>query len=655
MTYKIKITGIDNNKNKSIWLDYNINLEDNINLKETEIIRKKEISIVKDNQISDFTNSDFYYFSNLIKKKIKNKENMILEGLDNNNKIKVLLDIFIDIKDNIQGKKICICGFSNFINSNQNKYELELKEILKKIEETEFSKGTKGSLEANSLAKGRHTSLDFMCNNELFNTKIIYNIEGEIEYTISKNKRKTKIFDYDIIIFDEISIEKNIYNSFIENNIDNIGLCIILRDNNKVFNKIKKDIICIDINNLNFLEQQIDPLLSLNNLIYNEIKMYNSNLFDNNILKKKLYEFIYKNENNKIIIKENVKEFYDFYINNKKESILIDKNNVLKEKTGIEGAKLPKGFEESLEGEGAKLPKGTKGSLAKFPKGTKGSLAKLPIGTKGSLGNLSDASSLGYSTSLEGNEWNINDEIIYINNNKYELEKIKNIYLIKKKLDIINYIDLIKINKTKKILLSNIKTKFDNKFEYYNNDMVEYNSQQYLNYIIYELKINNRIENIFAIINNIVNIEIYIIELNNNKKIEVLTNKSKNIINNNIKLLKKEIKNLYEYLKNKKNSKSYINYIIKGLWEIIYINRINIFIDINEKNKFISNTNFSLENYKIINKIITYKIKNVFINLSDILNKNIDNIYKLLFIYNCLNLYYETLYIYISKEKYKII
>ena len=579
MAYEIKITGIDNNKNKSIWLNYDINLKDNINLKENKFIRKKEkinllekntTEILKINQrwislVKSIDNNEVIIrekvnlFSNLIKKNIENNENMILEGFDNNNKIIILINILKDIKK----KKICICGFPNFINFIKNKYDSE-RELFKNI--------------------------DVIYNNELFNIKEKYNIEGEIKYTISKNKKKTKIFIYDIIIFEEISIEKNISKNFIENNIDNIGLCIILRDNNKVFNKINKNIICINIDNSNsikktqkvtLLESQKELIFTkLSNLIYNEIKIYNNDLFNINILEKKIYDLIYKNKNNNLIINNKLENFYNFYINNKENSILITNKTI-----------------------------------------------NLPI--------------------LEEDNLNINNEIIYINNNQYELDIIKNLYLIKKKLKDINYKDLIDINKTKKILLSNIKKKFNNKFNFYDKTMIEYNSQQFLNYIISDSKINSQIKNILNIINNNITIEIYKIETIKNINLEVLTDNSKIIINNNIKLLKIEIKNLYKYLKNLENSKSYIKYIIEGLWEMIYINRINIFTIINKKNKFILDNNFSLENYKVINKIITYKIKNLFINLSDIFNKKIINIDKLIFIYNCLTLYYDKLYIYI--------
>ena len=63
-------------------------------------------------------------------------------------------------------------------------------------------------------------------------------------------------------------------------------------------------------------------------------------------------------------------------------------------------------------------------------------------------------------------------------------------------------------------------------------------------------------------------------------------------------------------------------------------------MEVYEKNYFISNFDYSKNDYKYINKFITYNIDNIYINLSNILNNdNINNIDKLMFIYNCFNIY----------------
>ena len=78
------------------------------------------------------------------------------------------------------------------------------------------------------------------------------------------------------------------------------------------------------------------------------------------------------------------------------------------------------------------------------------------------------------------------------------------------------------------------------------------------------------------------------------------------------------------------------------------------FIEVYEKNYFISKNDYSKNNYKIINQYITYNINIIYINLSNILNNNnIDNKSKLIFIYNCLNIYSNKKIIYI--EDYKIV
>ena len=123
----------------------------------------------------------------------------------------------------------------------------------------------------------------------------------------------------------------------------------------------------------------------------------------------------------------------------------------------------------------------------------------------------------------------------------------------------------------------------------------------------------------------------------------------------NIEKINKEICILYEKINKKKNNKSYTKYIINGLQELVNIKRKQLFTEVYEKNYFISNFDYSKDNYKIINKIITYNIDNIYINLSNILNNdNINNIEKLIFIYNCLNIYSNNKVLYLC-DKYKIV
>ena len=248
-----------------------------------------------------------------------------------------------------------------------------------------------------------------------------------------------------------------------------------------------------------------------------------------------------------------------------------------------------------------------------------------------------------------------NDEIIYIINNHYKLDKIKTINIKKIKLDIINYKDLVDINKSKKITLTKLNNKCKKKINIYNKKDNEYISQEYLNYIMQNIEIEDNLNNIFKLINNINNVKTYILETYDNLNIYTLNNKEYEEFLNNIEKVNKEVYVLYEKINNKKNNKSYRKYIINGLQELINIKRKQIFIEVYEKNYFISNFDYSKNDYKCINKLITYNIDNIYINLSNILNNdNINNINKLIFIYNCFNIYSKNKILYLSNN-YKVI
>ena len=121
-----------------------------------------------------------------------------------------------------------------------------------------------------------------------------------------------------------------------------------------------------------------------------------------------------------------------------------------------------------------------------------------------------------------------NNIIIYKEEERYKIDKIKKKE--KKKL-IISYEDLIKKNKNKKIILSNIKNKYDKIIKIYKEEDNEYNSQEYLNYLINNIEIKERIDNILKL-------------LNNNEYVEIITYKMKKIkvCDLNMKEIKEEIK-----------------------------------------------------------------------------------------------------------------
>lgn len=536
--YEIKITGIDNNKNKSIWIPFN-----------NKITEDKICTKVIDNFIRIKKKDDKNYYNTYlsIKNNIINSKSFIIENQTNINKINYILNIFEKNKNEINIKKICICGNENFLTILKEYYNTKLLKLFK--------------------------SIDYLLIKDLLHIKNEYNISGSVDYKISKNK-KNKIFDYDLLIMDEIILQDDIYYNYLKENLSNVSFYIILRNIYQIYNKLNNNIDIIKIE-----EEESDII---NNLIVNEIS--NIKNYDNNIFKQTIKNLLLKNKN--ITINNDLNLFNNSYYTNKENNIIIDINNIC--------------IKQKLK---------------------------------------------------------MNDEIIYIDDGIYKLDKIKKINVENIKHDILNYKNLIDINKNKKITLTNLKHKYDKNLKFYKeNDtenIKEYISQEYLNYIIQNTKIDDYLKNIFELINNINNIKSYSIETYNNLNILVLTNYETEIFLKKIKIINIEIYKLYEKLNEKKN-KSYIKYIINGLQELVNINKKQIFQEVYEKNYFISKYINSINDYENINKFITFNLNNIYINLSNILNKNdINSISKLIFIYNCLNIYSKHKIVYIGD--YKII
>ena len=189
--YEIKITGIDDNKTKSIWIPFINNNDETGNKLFTNVfddfIRKK-----KNNNIDNIDNIKLN-----IKEKLVNKKSFILDNNSNINKINYIIDIFDKYKENLNIKKICLCGNQNFLTIIKEKYNVKLENLFKNIDYNEI--------------------------NKLFYIKNEYNIDGSIDYKISINKKKNKFYNYDLVIIDEIVLQDNIYHTYLIDNLSSIS------------------------------------------------------------------------------------------------------------------------------------------------------------------------------------------------------------------------------------------------------------------------------------------------------------------------------------------------------------------------------------------------------------------------------------------------
>ena len=151
--YEIKITGIDNNKTKSIWIPFN-----NINETGEKLFYTTSDGFIrKKNTVINNINLN-------IKDKIVDKKSFILDNNSNINKINSVIDTFNIYNKVFNIKNICICGNQNFLTIIKEKYDLNLQNLFKNIDYKEI--------------------------HDLFHIKNEYNIDGSINYNISINKKK---------------------------------------------------------------------------------------------------------------------------------------------------------------------------------------------------------------------------------------------------------------------------------------------------------------------------------------------------------------------------------------------------------------------------------------------------------------------------------
>ena len=351
MTYQIKISGIDANQNKHIWLNIddvsNYNISDNFRLnpeQKVDLLSNKfeKLNITNDsllNKINDlpsklnidtennivqiekinYKEKNKTKFNNeqenavkLIKSNIDLKIVLIITGIAGSGKSFTILNAFDTIDVNLSKKKICFSAPTNSVVEASKKYKKTLEKYFKKV--------------------------DYLTTSALLGEKCVYDNNGDKSFII--HDKYIKIDKYDIIVIDEISMVKDQHINYIKNNPK--ALFILLGDKNQLDPVESSDTSILDNYNISLTQNMrcSDDLINkMNSFLIHNIENYKNNYID---FIKNFYKLAYNLKNDKNIYIINKKQdLIDLYIKlyktdltiigNYKNETCVKLNNVIQE------------------------------------------------------------------------------------------------------------------------------------------------------------------------------------------------------------------------------------------------------------------------------------------------------------------------------------
>lgn len=563
MSFQIKISGIDENADKHMWI--NIDNQD-LDLKECEYIRRnpnkkekieetnkvieeienrvKNLSIYKppqkkrkieeekkmdieeiENKIEILSldekpkyklNKDQEKILEYIEKNINSNEIITISGIAGAGKTFTILHIFDKLHELTKNKNICFCAPTNNVVERCKKYKTELEKHFKNV--------------------------DFCTTSTLLGEKCHYTNEGKKFFKIV-DKKSNKIFTNDIIVIDEISMMNESQLDFIKLNKNRIGLCILLGDRNQL-NPVNSDELDIlnksEINLTENMRCDNNEIHTIHNFMIKNIEEYNEEM-DLNKFVYELYQLLYKQRNNKsIYIVDNKEEFIDLYLSvYKKEKTII--GNYRNE----ECEKLNKQIKDKI-------------------------IEKEKIEC---IDNYFINQQIVFKEPYE--DWNTSEfaTIKNIETANYDFKKLD----IK---DIINNIQDSRIEKMYKKIENDIKKEYYTEFNI--NDKKLYYSQQIINYVLEQTKTYKLIKDIFKYINIFCDVKINIFTLHSGNSIKLIKENYKKNYQISVDAVKHKINELNKKIYNKNNITKilYENLIIQPFWCILNKYRIDVFAQI---------------------------------------------------------------------------
>ena len=563
MSFQIKISGIDENADKHMWI--NIDNQD-LDLKECEYIRRnpnkkekieetnkvieeienrvKNLSIYKppqkkrkieeekkmdieeiENKIEILSldekpkyklNKDQEKILEYIEKYINSNEIITISGIAGAGKTFTILHIFDKLHELTKNKNICFCAPTNNVVERCKKYKTELEKHFKNV--------------------------DFCTTSTLLGEKCHYTNEGKKIFKIV-DKKSNKIFTNDIIVIDEISMMNESQLDFIKLNKNRIGLCILLGDRNQL-NPVNSDELDIlnksEINLTENMRCDNNEIHTIHNFMIKNIEEYNEEM-DLNKFVYELYQLLYKQRNNKsIYIVNNKEEFIDLYLSvYKKEKTII--GNYRNE----ECEKLNKQIKDKI-------------------------IEKEKIEC---IDNYFINQQIVFKEPYE--DWNTSEfaTIKNIETANYDFKKLD----IK---DIINNIQDSRIEKMYKKIENDIKKEYYTEFNI--NDKKLYYSQQIINYVLEQTQTYKLIKDIFKYINIFCDVKINIFTLHSGNSIKLIKKNYKKNYQISVDAVKHKINELNKKIYNKNNITKilYENLIIQPFWCILNKYRIDVFAQI---------------------------------------------------------------------------
>lgn len=529
MSFQIKISGIDKNKNKHIWVDINnenikeecdyIRYKNNSKTQKYETVENKikELSIEDSNEKTPETytlNVEQNKILDIIKNKIDTKDIITISGIAGAGKTFTILHIFDKLQDLIKNKNICFSAPTNNVVERSKKYKYELEKYFKNV--------------------------DFCTTSNLLGEKCSFTNEGDKIFKICE-KKTNKIFTNDIIVIDEISMMNSSQLDYIKLNKEKICLCILLGDRNQL-----NPVDCEELDILNNSEINLVKNMRCDNNHIHEIHNFIiQNIQNDNINLNKfvydLYQVLYHYKNNKSV----------YLIHSKEELIDLYLSIYKKEKTIIGNYR-----NEECE----KINKQIQDKIVKNEK------IKC-------IDNYFINQQIVFKEPYE--DWNTS-EFTTIKKIESSTFTFKIIDLA----DIINNIQDTYIDKYFKKL-----NKYDGKmyFDQFNiNDKKLYKGQKIINYLINTTNTFSLIKEIFKYINIFCDVDVNILTLNTGNPIRLLKNDCKknynisknniiykiNQLNNNIKKQSQSTRTLYECI------------IIQPFWYILNKYIIEVFAQI---------------------------------------------------------------------------
>lgn len=575
MSFQIKISGIDKNINKHIWIDIdtvgldlneeceyirrNPNKKEKIEepkkfIKELEN-RVKKLSIYKppakkikieetveekkiDEEIEEIEeienkidvlsldekpkyilNKDQEKILEYIEKYIDSNEIITVSGIAGAGKTFTILHIFDKLHELTKNKNICFCAPTNNVVERCKKYKTELEKHFKNV--------------------------DFCTTSTLLGEKCQYTNDGKKFFKIV-DKKSNKIFTNDIIVIDEISMMNESQLEFIKLNKNRIGLCILLGDRNQL-NPVNSDELDIlnksEINLTENMRCDNNKIHTIHNFMIKSIEEYDDSLNLNNFVYD-LYQLLYKQRDNKsIYIVDNKEDLIDLYL-----SVYKTEKTIIGNYRNEECEKLNKQIKDKIiEKENIKC-----------------------------IDNYFINQQIVFKEPYE--DWNTSEfaTIKNIEPENYKFKKVDIVDIV----DIINSLHDLKIEESYRRIENVIKKEYFN--EYSINDKKLYYSQQLINWLVEETETYKIIKEIFKYINIFCDVKINTFTLHTGNSIKLIKDSYKKNYQMSVDAVKHRINELNKiiYKKTSRTKSLYEKCIIQPLWHMLNKYRIDVFAQI---------------------------------------------------------------------------